>query len=287
MSNDRKQTMKFLEDMATNMAALADESKAMVKKLAEEEEAREKFRLNAIYGVSSPVICGPCWPVFTRRAPAEIPFTWAEIKEISRQGQNIVRQYFQLGDTKKVQLKNGEEITLRIIGFFHDRDARGNLIPITWETEFYLKNPKPMNDDWTNKGGWAATKMRDYLNREVLTLLPDDLRSIITPAVKETSCGDRSTELQETEDHLFLLSEWEKYGRKFYAACQEGRWYPFYAQEGVSYAKTYADGEKDWGWLRSPRGSNAAYFCFVDSSGVAAYGTVASYSDGVAFGLCT
>lgn len=113
MSNDRKQTMKFLEDMATNMAALADESREMVKKLAV-EDTREKFRLNAMYGVASPVLCGPCWPRFIRRDPAEIPFTWAEIKEISRQGQHIVRQYFQLGDTKKVQLKNGEEITLRM-----------------------------------------------------------------------------------------------------------------------------------------------------------------------------
>lgn len=40
-----------------------------------------------------------------------------------------------------------------------------------------------------------------------------------------------------------------------------------------------------WYWLRSPRGSNSASFCGVNSSGNAGY-SAASNARGVAFGFC-
>ena len=40
-----------------------------------------------------------------------------------------------------------------------------------------------------------------------------------------------------------------------------------------------------WYWLRSPNGSNSAYFCYVDSNGDANYNN-ASFANGVAFGFC-
>ncbi len=219
-----------------------------------------------------------------KRLPRSLDhMSWLEIKRL--EGLGPVHANFCIGDTKTVELKNGEKITLRIIGLYHDVDAYGRRIPITWEMVDYMKTTAVMNDDWTNKGGWAHSKMRKYLNEEIYNLLPDNLRDIIVPTLKETTIGGKLKESGQTVDRLFLLSEWEKYGRLFYAAAQEGHWYEFYAQEGTPYAKT-RDGEREWSWLRSPFGSNATSFCSVYSDGTA-YNTGASYSYGVAFGLCT
>lgn len=38
-----------------------------------------------------------------------------------------------------------------------------------------------MNKEWTNKGGWKDCKMREYLNSEILALLPDELVEMLSP----------------------------------------------------------------------------------------------------------
>lgn len=280
---------KLTQELKDNLQAVTKAGEDLVAAMQEEREA-QKIKLNSLYGAFSP--CCPKIPVSPEddrfgqrfRLPQNLDhLSWSEIKRIESLGP--VKANFCVGDTKTVKLRNGEKITLRIIGLYHDVDAFGRRIPITWEMVDYMKTEAPMNDDWTNKGGWAHSSMRKYLNEDILPLLPDDLLSAIIPAQKETTLGGTLKELEQTKDSLFLLSEWEKYGRLFYAAAQEGHWYEFYAQEGTSYAKT-RNGKRDWGWLRSPYGSGSTTFCSVTSSGDANHYT-ASGSIGVAFGLCT
>ena len=204
--------------------------------------------------------------------------SWDEIKHLSDQ--------IPVGATKEVTLKSGETITLRVIGKNHDTCSNGGKAALTWEMTGYMADRHAMNKEYTNAGSWEKCEMRRYLQKKVLPLLPDDLRKALVTVLKETSAGESSQELITTDDSLFLLSEWERYGRKFYAACQEGNWYEWYKQEGVSYAKTYPDGDSGWGWERSPYGSNSTSFCYVNSYGNANYAN-ASTSRGVAFGFCT
>ena len=209
--------------------------------------------------------------------------SWSRIKYLC--GRTGYRQFFSVGDTKDIILKNGEQITMRIIGIRHDTTHDGRKAALTWEMVDFMKDRHVMNKSCTNEGGWTSSEMRRYLNEDVFSLLPDEVQDVIYPVIKTTSCGGNKTGKVSTVDKLFLLSEHERYGRKFYSAGDEGRWYQWYRREGVSYAKKYPNGDSGWGWMRSPYGSNSASFCRVGSGGSAFDGN-ASSSDGVAFGFC-
>ena len=64
-----------------------------------------------------------------------------------------------------------------------------------------LRDTYPMNDDYTNAGGWKASKLRKVLNTEILALLPDDMRTAIKPRV-----------IDGESDLLWLASEMEVFG---------------------------------------------------------------------------
>ena len=212
-------------------------------------------------------------------------FTWDEINAIADSGDAPIR--FGLGATKKVVLTSGEEALCRILGFYHDKDANGNLIPITWNMVGLMDDEFAMNDDWTNVGGWRESKMRNYLNATVFDMLPDDLKKVIKPAMKLTSKGNCSTEIDETKDSLWLLSEKEIFGRAIYSVDGEGRWYDYYRQEDESWGKKHknGNGESNWMWERSPFSGYSDYFCGVHSSGTASH-YIAHNSRGVSFGFC-
>lgn len=152
-------------------------------------------------------------------------WSWQDISEIAASG--LAPAFFQVGDIKTVTLKDGSTIELRIIGFNHDQDPDGRILPISFETVQTLNKDFSMNEDWTNVGGWAESKLRRVLNSEVLNLLPDDLLAVIKPCVKVTSKGgkDQDGTMTQTTDKLFILSEQEIFGRKIYSIGGEGQWY--------------------------------------------------------------
>lgn len=212
-------------------------------------------------------------------------WSWQDISEIAASG--LAPAFFQVGDIKTVTLKDGSTIELRIIGFNHDQDPDGRILPISFETVQTLNKDFSMNEDWTNVGGWAESKLRRVLNSEVLNLLPDDLLAVIKPCVKVTSKGgkDQDGTMTQTTDKLFILSEQEIFGRKIYSIGGEGQWYDWYRRENTPYGKKKQSGEGDWRWERSPRGSDTTYFCGVGSGGDA-YSYYPHYTRGVAFGFC-
>ena len=209
--------------------------------------------------------------------------SWAEIDMYGKSG--MADKVFALGDTKTVQLKDGTTIHVRIIGFNHDWDKHDNILPISFETVEDLNADYVMNDEWTNKGGWQNSKLRKVLNSDIYNLLPDDLKAVIKPCLKETCLGGGSQKIGMTSDPLFILSEQEIFGRKIYSIGGEGKWYDWYRQENSEYGKRKQNGERDWRWERSPFSGNTAFFCGVNGSGNADYDG-ASYSRGVSFGFC-
>ena len=102
--------------------------------------------------------------------------TWAQIKEWSDLRE--ASKHFEIGDEIHDELKTGEPITLVVV----ERDK-----PFDGDVMFMLKDclrdTYPMNDDYTNAGGWKASKLRKVLNTEILALLPDDMRAAIKPRV--------------------------------------------------------------------------------------------------------
>ena len=140
-----------------------------------------------------------------------------------------------------------------------------------------LRDTYPMNDDYTNAGGWKASKLRKDLNTEILALLPDDMRAAIKPRV-----------IDGESDLLWLASEMEVFGPHDWTENDpdRGEQMAYYKRRGNRIKSLGDEGEAaNYWWERSPSASVTASFCYVYSSGNANCNN-ASYSYGVAFGFC-
>ena len=200
--------------------------------------------------------------------------TWAELKALAEAGK--LGEVLKSGDNIPVTLKNGEEVSFDI-----GKDESGKVYFIMHDC---LKEPKPMNSEYTNKGGWEESDMRRYLNEEVIKLLPDELQEIIKPTkIVQIWDGKR----RETEDKLFLLSRTQAFGKnKYYEAIE-----PNDSQIDIFNSPRERVKESEgcgtpvnW-WLRSPFPGNSSAFCIVNACGTAcSYFAYNSY--GVAPAFC-
>jgi len=262
----------------------------IIKKLSAEFEKMENiiaFQNQVIASTQHTPVC-PCGRMAA--VQPDIPklrlndCSWEEISMYAQSG--MAERVFVPGDTKKITLKDGSEINVRIIDFNHDEDESGQKIPISFESVETLNEDQVMNDSCSNKGGWEKSKLRSFLNTTILAMLPDDLRAVIKPCVKLTrTSGASNASLGKTLDHIFVLSEQEIFGRKIYSGGNEGHWYDWYRQENTEYGKCKQNGERDWRWERSPYRDSTTGFCLVVSTG-SAYRYAASDTCGVSFGFC-
>ena len=140
-----------------------------------------------------------------------------------------------------------------------------------------LRDTYPMNDDYTNAGGWKASKLRKVLNTEILALLPDDMRAAIKPRV-----------IDGESDLLWLASEMEVFGPHDWTENDPdpGEQMAYYKRRGNRIKALGDEGEAAYNWWeRSPRAYNATDFCYVYSNGGADFAD-AYFSIGVPFGFC-
>ena len=200
--------------------------------------------------------------------------TWKEVLEIINSGKA----------TEK--LKQGTEITEAL------KDGSRGVIAVAavdlyqnGEVIFCFRNTvgkdHRMNKEWTNKGGWKDCEMREYLNSEILALLPDDLVEMLSP--KKTIQMQNGATF-ECEDLLFLPSEYEVHGEEIFAKYNGvDKQFPFY-EERMKRIVVDEDGDTTWRWLASPNAGNTTNFCLVGNNGTAGNAN-ASNSFGVAPGF--
>lgn len=207
--------------------------------------------------------------------------SWADIATISEMG--MAKEYFKVGDQKTIKV-NGVSYPVRIIGFDHDTLTSGGKAGITFQMVNCLDTTYNMESSNINTNGWVNSRMRTtHLRTTIWGQMETDLKNVIKTVNKLASAGNQSTTIQTAQDTLFLLSEVEIFGKVTHSKEGEGSQYEFY-KAGNSTVKTVGGTASDW-WERSPRGSNATYFCSVGSDGTANRYS-ASDSDGVAFGFC-
>ena len=147
-----------------------------------------------------------------------------------------------------------------------------------------------MNSTETNKGGWAKSEMRAYLEEQVSNL-PADLQQVIVPVDKKTNNTGKSktvSSVTTTSDRLWLLSPIEVSGEDvdlhvgsaidpnigFNIAKifnEEGSQYLLFetldqydGDRRYKFFRSFAD--KDW-WLRSPCSDSNDTFKLARSSG--------------------
>lgn len=200
--------------------------------------------------------------------------TWKEVQEIINSGK--AAEQLKPGTEIAEILKDGSRAVIAVAAV--DLYQNGEVIFCFRNT---VGEEHRMNKEWTNKGGWKDCEMREYLNSEILALLPDDLVEMLSP--KKTIQMQNGATF-ECEDLLFLPSEYEVHGKEIFAKYNGvDKQFPLY-EERMNRIVVDEDGDTTWRWLASPGASIATHFCNVNSGGFAG-SSGASSSFGVAPGF--
>lgn len=117
-------------------------------------------------------------------------YSWEEIDIISKIGK--ASEFFSIGDTKDTTL-NGQPLTLQIYGFNHDQLSDGSgMAGITFGTKDLIYEKKPCHDSYDfetingdSGSGFTGSSIYAWLNSEMPTLLPEDLRKVVKPVQKK------------------------------------------------------------------------------------------------------
>ena len=193
------------------------------------------------------------------------PITWNEIKEAIAAGK--AKELLAVGDYISVMLKDGTHMRIAVAGIDHYNENE-----VIFAFKDIMPNEKPMNAEYTNRGGYEASDMRTYLNEELFALLPDDLQEVIK---------------ERRGDKLWLFSRREVFGEDSmdyrYKSPEDDKQLPYY--EDMANRVKLRNGDTDWWWLASPNSASTTSFCYVDYGGNSD-SHFASNSRGVAPGFC-
>lgn len=217
--------------------------------------------------------------------------SWEQIIRISEEGRAGSR--FKIHDTKEIELTTGEKIEVEIVGFNHDilTADESKTAGITFGMKDCLTQTYRMNAANTNAGGWKESEMRTVHIRERLyDVLPDELKAGIKQVNKNTSAGNKSTEVETTADEVFLFSLVEMgatgMGTPY---SQEGSAYPAFTSNALRVKRKGKGGPTASYRMRSAYAGNTTNFIYVSSSGSCStgYSTAAnSTSYAMAAGFC-
>ena len=234
--------------------------------------------------------------------------SWKAIKWASEN--SVGQNYWSVGDCKQITMngKVSDGLTLTnytawvyIIGFNNNFEKEGNgitfqgfkvtdkgtdvcLVDSGYNSEKTSGTWFNMNNSKTNSGGWQESLMRKNVMPLIKAAFPADLQAVIKPSTIFTTQGSGDGACTATEDDVFLLAEYEIFGKRTYASTQESNYlkqYSYYSagNSKVKYKHNATSAAAGWS-ERSPRSSASGSFCFVTTSG-SANGTYASNSLGV------
>lgn len=212
--------------------------------------------------------------------------TWATIKSVAADGAN----YWSVGDCKSATINgtvgsykfNSEEWYCYIIGFNHNSSVEGNGIHFQfgktaatngvsvafWDNNesFYM---------WTNYtyDAWSSTVMYKTTCPAFLSALSSSLQSAISACTKYTDNVGDSTDTAKnvtaTSSKIWLLSEFEVFGKRNYANTAEKNYqkqYAYYANgNSVTKYKHNATTTGCTWFTRSIRADSRTQYCVVQS----------------------
>ena len=220
--------------------------------------------------------------------------TWDEIKAISEAGKGD--EYFNLGDTKTITTTDGKTIVMEIVAFNADTKADGTgKAGITWISKNAIAE-REMNAERTNAGGWLNSEMREWLQGDFYSTLPDDLKNNIVSVNKsyyDYNSGSPKTNV--CSDNVWIPSSREIHGSDSPSYGGETSihdvQYTTYFNSAAARIKNYNGSAVRW-WLRSAYGCGDYTFRHTWSDGrVAPTGASNSYypantAFGVVLGFC-
>lgn len=225
-------------------------------------------------------------------------YTWEEIRLISDAG--LASEYFSVGDRKAVTL-NGTVGSLSlsgtyycyIIGINHNAVIEGtNRIHFQFgfsdlsegaqlafvdggyenyqTTGFWFC----MNNVRDNAGGWKSSRMRTFICPAFENAMPSELQNVLKSVTKfSDNIGggtDTASFVTATSETVFLLSEYEVFGKRTIANSAEQEYQAQYAWYSTGntkgrYCHNATSISAIW-WLRSTYALASSFFCAVSAS---------------------
>ena len=234
-------------------------------------------------------------------------YSWAELSQIAdliaaadtdAEAEDIAVEYnlcaadgsLDGSDTKDLELADGTTVAVRIAGFRHDELADGSGVAgITFIAEAPLAE-MAMCPNSDKGSGWRDTTLREWMNGELMDLLPEELSGAVVTVSKLTNpVAGTGTEQIVTEDSLWLPSYSELTGTARSGSELEGEQYQLFADLGVDgggATEALALDDGTYWWERSPDPSNEAWFMCVGPDGAAATSHRPATPNGVVAGFC-
>ncbi|MCM1043505.1 MAG: Ig-like domain-containing protein, partial [Corallococcus sp.] len=195
-------------------------------------------------------------------------YTWEQIAEISESGN--ARDYFSVGDSKRITLTNGQSVYAVIMGFNHDA-IDNNWSPTRAGITFGIV--KLYATDTFSSQYSFQTFAR--------SLLPTEVLNVITPVIKRTMKNDKSGNIDYDMLDVWQFSEVEITGTYASGFCDEGFQYDYWSM--------VKDGDllspvTSAFWLRTP--VDSTHTRYVSDSTLRTYSDANTKSKGVCFGFC-
>ncbi len=253
---------------------------------------------------------------------------WATIREVSDAGQG--ENYWSVGDRKAITLNGTVGHLLLsnyttyafIIGFNHNASLEGAnrihfqlaktalsdgtdicLCDSSYNSAVSATGYFSMNSSNTNSGGWASSQMRvnvcgtslSSYSGTIIAVIPAALRAVLKSVTKYTDNtanggGSMKSYVTATTDYVFLLSEFEVFGRVVYGnsgeKAKQAR-YAYYSAGNsiIKYKHDDTTAAAAW-WLRSPAAKYSGFFTNVATTTTVTDFNKASFSKGFAPGFC-
>ena len=200
--------------------------------------------------------------------------SWETIASVFKAGK--ASEYWQLGDTKPIELSDGYTYHVQIvdmtIGRYAYTDGSGRSNGVLQFVEC-LSTPHIFNNDNNNIGGWAESDCKNWINTAVFAELPEDLQSVISEVYIYSGVGNgTSSGISTSENKLFVPAEFEIIGgRRSSIGSSEGApQFGYWAKHNTptERIKVRIDTSEVVAWaLRSPYAGYLSYFCIVDGGG--------------------
>lgn len=241
-------------------------------------------------------------------------YSWEELSQISSliagassdaEGLEIAETYHLCGadgtldgtQAKSLELSDGTEVTMRVVGFRQDQKADGSgPAGITLLSEDGVSE-QAMNATGQLVGGWEESTLRPWMNQSLIGELPSEVSDLIVAVEKTTNppAGTGEVGQDVTEDKLWVPSYSEVVGEpgsgsnRYGLYESEGPQYQLFSDLGVTWAQPSPElviPSGGYWWLRSPDVANDRWFVVVGPEGQSAYGHRPATENAIVMGFC-
>ena len=198
---------------------------------------------------------------------------WKTIVENVKAGKT-----YKVGDTKEIDMGSLGKHTIRVANNSTPDECKKDGYSQTacgFVLEFAdIITEHNMNSTSTNVGGWKDSEMRKYVNSDILSALPTELKNTIIDTTVVSGHGSYDSENFTTTDKLYLLSSVEVWGYPYddTVTTDSTRQLDYYkdlsvTKDNYSGAIKKFDNSESYWWLRSADSYSANSFNSVYNDG--------------------